>query len=105
MRVRERGFRERVFTFFEGESLTDVSQQMHSDVNYIVQRFARTGSWPQPRNGVYADVTGLQRDLGERIQFVESVKSQVELALAQQAEAAKAADAAPPDPSDNPAVS
>lgn len=60
--------RHRRFTVIDGDSKTMQSHAESADVNYIVNRYQRTGELPQnPRGleGRYEDVTGLQKDLTE----------------------------------------
>lgn len=55
--------------FGDQESLVQQAHWDQTDVNAIVDRYHRTGILPPVQNnGVYADVTGLQGDLTERIQ-------------------------------------
>lgn len=78
-RVRRPWERRQVLTVPEGESLTEQAHGPAVDVNAIVSRFARTGQLPPARQeAVYADVTGLQRDLRERIEFAGRVLSEAE---------------------------
>lgn len=52
----------------EGESMTQQHHRDQTDINNIVERYARTGNLPPGRlESQYADVTELQGDLGERI--------------------------------------
>lgn len=54
----------RVSTYVGGESRVDDSFGNDTDVNKIVERFARTGSLPEPETRpIYDDVTALQGDL------------------------------------------
>lgn len=74
---RVRRFYERYRTFRRclGESRTQQSHRDASDVNYIVQRFQRTGELPKnPRGleGRYEDVTGLQEELTEAFNKAQS---------------------------------
>lgn len=58
--------RQRTYTKIRGESMTSQSDRDPSDVNYIVQRFQRTGELPPNPRGLeprYEDVTGLQENL------------------------------------------
>lgn len=72
-------FRVRVLTIPEGESLTHESFKEECDINGIVNRYARTGELPDAgRTGAYADCSGLQGDLTQRINESRSVVSKVE---------------------------
>lgn len=71
----------RVFTHIDGESLTHESFKEECDINGIVNRYARTGELPDSgRTGAYADCSGLQGDLTQRISESRSVVSKVETA-------------------------
>lgn len=62
--------RDRVQSIQGGESCTDINHQEASDVNAIVARYHRSGELPPVRTPPnYADVTGLQGDLTERLQW------------------------------------
>lgn len=60
--------RHRHITHIYGESLTHQSHAESCDINNIIRRFDNTGILPpSTREPQYADVTGLQGDLTERI--------------------------------------
>lgn len=71
--VRNRWWRERVYSDCGGDSATEQSHKDLTDINNIVQRFQRTGELPPQREGQYADVTPLQGDFQERIEFAKGV--------------------------------
>lgn len=82
--VRKPYHRTRCQSIQGGESMTDRSQAQASDVNFIVKQYARTGTLPPPRmQPQYADVTGLQGDLTDRLNWANE---QVEAARAHLAE-------------------
>lgn len=61
-----------------GESMTDETWQEATDVNRIIAQYHRTGKLPEPRcKPVYGDVSQLQGDLTERLQWANS---QIEMA-------------------------
>lgn len=61
-----------------GDSLTHQAHKDEADVNKIVGRYARTGQLPEPRKGAaYADVSGLQADLTQRINESRDITSKV----------------------------
>lgn len=73
-RVRRPYERERVVTVFEGESMTSQDARDLTDINVIVEQYARTGVLPPAKKPpVFADVTLLQGDLTERIMFAQEV--------------------------------
>lgn len=60
--------RVRTPTIIHGESMTHQSHADSCDINNIIRKFDRTGVLPpSTRPEQYADVTGLQGDLTERI--------------------------------------
>lgn len=63
--------RVRVQTPGGGESMCDQSAAGPTDVNYIIERYARTGIMPEPNKdkAQYGDVTSLQGDLTDRIKW------------------------------------
>lgn len=66
--------RHRVPTVIEGPSRTEASHAEASDINYIVKRFARTGSLPPPtRQGTYADCTPFSGSLLERLEWADEI--------------------------------
>lgn len=66
--VRPPWFRARLAYKCVGESRAQQSHKDLTDINNIVDRYARTGGLPPARmEPSYADVTELQGDLGERI--------------------------------------
>jgi len=72
--VRPWWWRESVKTAIVGESRTQQAHKDTTDVNVILSRYERTGVLPSVKqNGMYADVTGLQGDLTERIMESQSV--------------------------------
>lgn len=65
--IRHQNQRDRTPTPITGESTVVAVPWEETDVNAIVERYARTGLLPlQTREGIYADVTKLQGDLTER---------------------------------------
>jgi len=103
--VRPRRFRERLFQSSEGESMCERSHADSVNVNNIVARFHRTGELPKPTHEpIYEDVTGLQGDYRERLEFLDGVKARVEAWYSEQARLAEAAQA-PPTPTDAPPAS
>ena len=65
--------------FSQVDSVTDTSFGNDTDVNNIVERFARTGSLPQPVVPAnYADVTGLQGDFTELIEKGKEAMAELE---------------------------
>lgn len=67
-RVRRPYERLRVETVFVGETMTVNSFKDETDINNIVGRYDRSGILPtSDKQGAFADVTGLQGDLTERI--------------------------------------
>jgi len=102
--VRPRRFRERVFQSSEGESMCERSHADSVNINNIVARFHRTGELPKPTSEpIYEDVTGLQGDYRERLQFLDGVKARVDSWYAEQARLAEAAEAPPPSTDTPPA--
>lgn len=101
--VRPRRFRERLFQVHTGESMCERSHAPSTDVNNIVARFHRTGELPKARSEpIYEDVTGLQGDFRDRLQFLTDFKARLDsyVEQARQAEAAAATPApAPVEPS------
>ena len=73
-----------------GESTTVQDPQNTTDVNEIVKKYHRTGMMPPGKQGIYADVTGLQGDLTERLIWAKQVQedAQREIAEIQQQQAA-----------------
>lgn len=70
MEIRKPFHRERVQTPVGTEVITDQSWRQDADVNYIVERYKRSGHLPKPVTApVYADVSGLQGDLTERLNW------------------------------------
>ena len=64
--VREaRAVHPRVTTDPVGVSRTQQADKDQTDINNIVNRYARTGHLPIQRQGVYVDVTALQGELTE----------------------------------------
>ena len=64
--VREaRAVHAKVTTDPVGVSRTQQADKDQTDINNIVNRYARTGNLPPQRQGVYADVTALQGELTE----------------------------------------
>lgn len=73
----------RVPTVVEGESMTDATQGNDTDINNIIARFDRTGVMPTAtREGQYADVSGLNRDLTELIQNAQEAVEELQAAQA-----------------------
>lgn len=84
-RIRKPWERDRQITFNEMESKTDTSQGNSTDVNVIVERFARTGMLPPTtlpggREPQFADVTGLQKDLTTLIEDGKSALDDLKIA-------------------------
>ncbi|AXL15131.1 internal scaffolding protein [Microviridae sp.] len=69
--------RVRTITKVEGESMTDPSFANDTDVNTIVSRFARTGVMPPGKEGQFADVSGLQKDLTDLIEEGKQATSEL----------------------------
>jgi hypothetical protein len=68
--VRHPSSRVRVYTRVRGKSRTHQSHKESVDINNIVRRFDHTGELPPAnRPPQYADVTHLQGDLTDRINF------------------------------------
>lgn len=67
--VRKPWHSQRLKTVVEGDSMTQQSHAASCDINTIVGQFTRTGFLPPGRDGEpqYADVTGLQGDLTEKL--------------------------------------
>jgi len=66
--VRPPWYRARLKVLSEGETMTQQSHRDQTDINNIVNRYARTGQLPPAtRQAQYADVTGLQGDLTELV--------------------------------------
>lgn len=88
--------RTRVGIVFELPSRTVNSFKDETDINNIVNRFARSGMLPpNPGGGVFADVTGLQGDLTERVNFSKQVvadASSNDVKLAKHREAKRKSD-------------
>lgn len=104
--VRPRRFRERVFQRSEGESMCERSHADSVNINNIVARFHRTGELPKPTSEpIYEDVTGLQGDYRERLDFLDGVKARVESWYAEQARLAEASAEAPTPTADSPPAS
>lgn len=82
--------RERVQSIQGGESCTDINHQEASDVNEIVARYHRSGFLPPAtKQATYADVTGLQGDLTERIQWAREQLDNAQKALTEVQQAQK----------------
>lgn len=80
--VRRHWERYRVPFYPVGESLTEQSHKHSCDINNIVQRHQRTGGIPPPqRPPLYQDVTRLQADLRERMEFAAETLGKLESAL------------------------
>lgn len=78
-RPRPRNSRLRVIATNNGESMTQQAHLDQTDVNAIVARFDRTGQLPPAlRAGQYADVTGLQGDLTERLNYAQDTLTMAE---------------------------
>lgn len=91
--------RNRVTSKVGTESVTDTSFGNDTDINKIVERFARTGRMPDgpTQQPYYGDVTHMQDDLSVLLQKTETGRKALEELQAQQAadqEARLAADAA-----------
>ena len=95
MTIRTPYARSRVVTPVPGESQTDSSFGNDTDVNNIVERFARTGQFPgavNPLEPQYGDVTGLQQPLTELIERGRQAAEELKQAKANaDADAAKEA--------------
>lgn len=66
--------RARVLSSVCGVSMTHQSHKDLCDINKIVKRFERTGELPPPtREAQYADVSGLQGDLTDRINMSREI--------------------------------
>nr|QJB20669.1 MAG: internal scaffolding protein [Microvirus sp.] len=65
----------RVQTFNNEVSMTDQSQEQESNVNYIMEKYSRTGVPPEFRsNGFYADLTNVP-DLSTALQTVRQAQA------------------------------
>ena len=85
---------ERVTAKHDGESKTDQSQGNETNINNIVARFTRTGIMPgDGREGQFADVTGLQRDLATLITESRATLDELELMDSERARAEQAKNA------------
>lgn len=107
--VRHPFSRRRVQSKNEEPSMTHQSHAESCDINNIIRQFDRTGLLPPPRRqGQYADVTALNKDLTELYTDMENISSRIreaQAALAQQQQEAEAAAQAPaPAPGSSPAV-
>ena len=72
--VRRPWDRERLQVNCAGETNVDVSAYASTDVNNIVKVFHRTGELPPAgKQGIFADVTLLQGDLTDRIEWAKQV--------------------------------
>ena len=63
----------RLQTLFEGESMTVQSEKDLTDINNIVARFDRTGELPPGREGVFGDVTHLNKPFQEIIDDADRI--------------------------------
>lgn len=91
--VRHPYSRERLTFDTDGESMTHQSHADSCDVNKIIGRYERTGQLPlATRPPQYADVSGLQGDLTERINFAKDALAKSR-AFAAEREAKLKADA------------
>lgn len=89
-RVRHPYERARVTTIFTGESMTHQSHADSCDINNIIRKFDRTGVLPpSTRPEQYADVTGLQGDLTERINTSREILDKAGRVVEQQREDVK----------------
>lgn len=81
--------RSRVYSKIAGESMTSQSDRDHSDVNYIVSRFQRTGELPKNPRGLeprYEDVTPLQENLTDAYNKAAGITENYHQFLAEQKE-------------------
>lgn len=82
--------RHRTPTIILGESMTHQSHAEACDINNIIRRFDRTGALPPAtRPEQYADVTGLQGDLTERINSSREILDKAGRAVEQRREEVK----------------
>lgn len=98
----------RVAVEFTQPSKTVQSAAAATDINNIVERYQRTGSLPPARTAPqWADVTGLQGDLTDRVENARDTIAQVEadlsahrkkVALDKQAQVSKGTPPTPPTP-------
>lgn len=89
-RVRHPYERVRVTTTFSGKSMTHQSHAESCDINNIIRKFDRTGVLPpSTRPEQYADVTGLQGDLTERINTSREILDKAGRAVEQKREEVK----------------
>lgn len=87
--------RHRIRVCFHAPSKTLQQHAAACDINNIMNRYARTGSLPPPRGAPqFADVTGLQGDLTERVNFAASTIADVDSAI-QKTLSAKVAESQP----------
>lgn len=84
--------RNRIKQYGGGESMTDTSFGNDTDVNKIIERFARTGIMPESapaQQPEYKDVTGFQQDLDVLLNKTNHARKELE-GIQKQAQAAKA---------------
>lgn len=75
--VRHPSSRLRITANIVGESLTSQSDLESTDVNNVVRQYTDTGFLPPGKGeGQFADVTALQGDLTERINYANDVYAQ-----------------------------
>lgn len=94
--VRPPWFRARLVFHCYGESRTQQHHKDLTDINNIVNRYARTGEMPPAKSEPsYADVSELQGDLGERIvksrETIDKAEAHFERRKAEKAKADKEA--------------
>lgn len=69
--------RERIVTKLEGDSMVQKSALEECDINKVIEKFNRTGILPRTKSvGQFADVTGVQGDLTEKLAESEATLSQ-----------------------------
>lgn len=102
--VRHPRTRYRTVTIIEGDSRTETSHAEATDINFIVNRFARTGQLPPPRREpFYGDVTGLQGDLTERLEWANQIIGEaVQYQKAQEASKASSSQGGTPPATEPP---
>lgn len=96
--------RYRVQYYPVGESMTEQGHAESCDINNIIRRHTRSGAIPPPDDApIYADVTQLQGELGERLSWANELQLRVE-EFARSYEAAASSVEAVPPPVDPPAT-
>lgn len=71
------GKRKRVYTVNDEPSMTDQSFKEQADANSVIKKYAKTGIWPQPRQGQYQDLSEIP-DLLQALQTVTQAQQSFE---------------------------